>query len=359
MSKILPYSQQALDKSDINNVVKVLRSNFITQGPEINKFEKNFSKITNSKYSVSCANGTAALHIACQALGINEKSVVVTTPITFAASANCSQFMRSKILFADIDPKHSACLLKALKNIKKVKVDLVIVVHMCGHPADLKKFKKLKKKYKFKLIEDSCHALGGSYYKNNIGSCKFSDISTFSFHPVKPITTGEGGMINTNDLKIYKKLLLYRTHGIHKVSKNFKNKSLAFDKNGETNIWYYEMSNLGHNYRITDIQAALGSSQLKKLKLFINYRRKIAKEYNKLLKVNKFISTPYEDKNVRHAYHLYTILIDFKKLKVDRNFVMKELRKKGIGSQVLYIPLHYQPFYKNKKIKKIVSLQNF
>lgn len=359
MKSFLPYSKQFLDKSDIKSVVKTLKSNFITQGPEISNFEKNFSKFTDAKYSVACATGTAALHISCQAIDINKNSTVVTTPITFAASANCSQFLGAKILFADIDPKNFCMSPDSLEKIlKKNKVDLVIIVHMSGHPADLLKFKSLKKKYGFKLIEDSCHALGGSYLNHKIGSCEFSDISTFSFHPVKPITTGEGGMITTNDKKVFEKLLLFRTHGIHKVKSNFINKSLAFDKKGEANIWYYEMSNLGHNYRITDIQAALGNSQLKKLKLFTNRRRKIAYTYNKLLKENKFITTPLENKKVKHAYHLYTILVDFKKLKKERNLVMKELLMKGVGSQVLYIPLHFQPYYKKKKIKKIVSLKN-
>lgn len=357
--KISPYSKQSINKADIKNVVRILKSDFITQGPEILNFEKNFAKYVNSKYAVACNSGTAALHIACQALGINKKSNVITSTITFVASANCASFMGAKIFFSDVDPKSHCISVQDLESqLKTKKIDLVVVVHMAGHPADMKKIKKLKEKYNFKIIEDSCHALGGKYLNKKIGSCFYSDISTFSFHPVKPITTAEGGMITTNNKKIYKKLLLFRTHGIHKISNNFVNKKMAYDKNNKPNQWYYEMTELGHNYRITDIQAALGNSQLKRIDRFISHRRKIAKIYNKNLKKNKFLQLPIEDKNIKHAYHLYTILIDFKKLKKERNEIMSKLRAKKIGTQVLYIPVHLQPFYKKKEIQKKRHFKN-
>ncbi len=357
--KISPYSKQSIDNRDIKSVLKILKSDFITQGPEILKFEKNFAKYVNSKYAVACNSGTAALHIACQALGINKKSNVIAPTITFVASANCAAFTGAKIYFSDIETKTHCINVTDLENqLKKKKIDLVVVVHMAGHPAEMKKINQLKKKYKFKIIEDSCHALGGKYFNQKVGSCFFSDISTFSFHPVKPITTAEGGMITTNDKKIFQKLLLFRTHGISKISNNFENKNLAFDKKNRPNQWYYEMTALGHNYRITDIQAALGNSQLKRIDKFINHRRKIAKIYNQELRNNKFLQLPFEGKNIKHAYHLYTILVDFKNLKKERNQVMRELREKKIGSQVLYIPVHLQPFYRKKNLQKNKSFKN-
>lgn len=347
--RFLPYSRQSLDKSDINEVKKVLKSNFITQGPKILEFEKNFAKYVNSKYAVACATGTAALHMACQSLNISKDDNIITSPITFVASANCGEFVGAKTYFADIDHRNF-CIdpVNLEKILKKKKIKLVVVVHMTGHSADMQKIYSLKKKYDFKIIEDSCHALGGRYKNRKIGSCFFSDISTFSFHSVKPITTGEGGMITTNDKKIYRKLLKFRTHGIHKNSNEFRNKSMAFDNNGKPNMWYYEMSALGYNYRITDIQAALGNSQLKKINKFYKTRNEIAKIYNKGFSKNPLISTPKVFKDVKHAYHLYTIIIDFKRLKKTRNEVMLSLKKFNIGTQVLYIPVHLQPYYKKK-----------
>ena len=208
------------------------------------------------------------------------------------------------------------------------------------------------------MIEDACHALGGKYSKKKVGSCNYSDLSTFSFHPVKPITTGEGGMITTNNKTIYEKLLIFRTHGIHKNPIKFENNNIAFDKEGNPNRWYYEMSNLGYNYRITDLQAALGNSQLKKLDKFTSIRNKIAKIYNKGFKNNKFITIPTVQKHVKHAYHLYTILIDFNAINKSRNQVMSELAKINIGTQVLYIPVFLQPYYKKKYNYKVEKFQN-
>ena len=354
LKRFLPYGRQSLDNKDISAVCKVLKSDFITQGPEIINFEKNFAKYVGAKYAVACATGTAALHLSCLSLGINRKHNILTSPITFVASANCAEFVGAKTNFGDINLK-DYCLSPSYleKKLKKIKIDLVIVIHMCGHSADMKKIYALKKKYKFFLIEDACHALGGKFRGNKVGSCYYSDISTFSFHPVKPITTGEGGMITTNNKKIYEKLLIYRTHGIHKDKKKFTNKNLAFDKTGDVNRWYYEMIELGYNYRITDLQASLGNSQLKKIDKFTRKRNIIAKMYNKGFKENNLISTPRLEKNVKHAYHLYTLMIDFKKLKKTRNQVMTELANLKIGSQVLYIPVFLQPYYMKKyKINK-------
>ena len=274
---------------------------------------------------------------------------MITSPITFVASANCAQFVGADTHFADIDIENHCLSPSSLeKKLKIKKIDIVVIVHMSGHPADLENIYKLKKKYNFKIIEDACHALGAKYKNKKIGSCFYSDISTFSFHPVKPITTGEGGMVTTNSKEIYESLLKFRTHGIHKKKNNFLNQKMAFDKDGKVNEWYYEMTELGFNYRITDIQCALGISQLKKIDKFIKARRNIAKMYNLGFLKNKLIKTPLEDIKAKHAYHLYTILIDFKKLGKSRNQVMRELKNYNIGSQVLYIPVHLQPYYLKK-----------
>ena len=360
IKRFLPYSKQHISNKDIKKVVEVLKSNFITQGPEITNFEKEFAKYVGSKYAVACATGTAALHISCLSLGINKKSRILTTGVTFVATANCAEYLGAKVNFVDID-KNTHCI--SVKNLEKKlkngqKVNLVIVVHMAGHSADMKRIFRLKRKYNFKLIEDSCHALGGSYENYKVGSCKFSDISTFSFHPVKPITTGEGGMITTNNKKIYERLLLFRTHGIHKNPKKFINKKLGFEKKNQANRWYYEMTNLGYNYRITDIQAALGSSQLQRINAITSKRNKIAEFYNKEFKNYNGIVTPPKQRNIIHAYHLYTLLIDFKKFKISKNYFMTRLAQEGVGSQVLYIPVFLQPYYKKKYNYNIKNFPN-
>ena len=345
----LPYGLHYIDSIDRSEVLKVLKSGLITQGPEVKRFEDKFAKYVGSKYAVACASGTAALHMSCLALGINSKSRVLTSAITFVASANCAEYLGAKVDFVDVDEKTFCISVSELeKKLKKKKIDLVIPVHLSGHSSDMSKIYKLKKKYDFYIIEDSCHALGGKYNNFKVGSCKFSDISTFSFHPVKPITTGEGGMITTNNKKIYQKLLLYRTHGIHKNYTSFKHKKLAYDKNNQPNRWYYEMDLLGFNYKITDIQAALGKSQLRKINLFTKKRNQIARIYTKNFNNIKNLKTPFESKNVVHGYHLYTILIDFKKINLTKNKFMEYLQNNGIGSQVLYIPVFLQPYYKRK-----------
>ena len=347
--RFLPYSKQLIDKDDIAGVTKVLKSDFITQGPNIFNFEKKFANFVGAKYAVACATGTAALHISCLAMGITNKSAIATSPITFVASANCGEFIGAKTHFVDIEKNTNCISPKNLERLlKKKKINLVIAVHLAGHSSDMKKLYQLKKKYKFNLIEDACHALGGKFLGHKIGSCKFSDISTFSFHPVKPLTTAEGGMVTTNDKKLYDKMILYRSHGIHKNRFFFKNKRLALDKKKQTNKWYYEMSHLGYNYRMTDIQASLGITQLKKLKKFQRNRNKIAVKYNSFFKKLDNIKIPFVRKNVTHTYHLYTLLIDYKKINKTRNEVMSFLQKNSIGSQVLYIPVFMQPYYKNK-----------
>ncbi len=348
-SRYLPYGSQYIDSIDRDKILKVLKSDFITQGPEIKRFENKFAKFVGSKYAVACSSGTAALHMSCLALNINTKSKILTSAVTFVASANCAEYLGAKVDFVDIDKKTFCISTSELeKKLKKQKIDLVIPVHLSGHSSNMSEIYKLKKKYKFHIIEDSCHALGGKYKNFKVGSCKFSDICTFSFHPVKPITTGEGGMITTNNKKIYEKLLLYRTHGINKNNQFFENRLLAFDKNNQLNKWYYEMNLLGFNYRMTDIQAALGNSQLTKINKFTKKRNQIAKTYNESLNKIENLKIPFKDKNIIHTYHLYTIQINFEKFKLTKNKFMEYLHNNGIGSQVLYIPVFLQPYYKKK-----------
>jgi len=349
LKSFLPYSCQSIDENDINAVIKTLKSNFITQGPEISQFEKNFANYVGAKFAVACSNGTAALYIALRSLDFKKNQKIITAPITFLASANCSEFIGGDVVFADIDLSTFCISEKDLENkLKKYKIKVLVLVHYAGNSANLEKIKRITKRYNCKIIEDSCHALGGSYSNHKFGSSKFSNISTFSFHPVKPITTGEGGMITTNNKKIYEKLLLYRNHGMHKNINHFKNKSLAQTKKNQINPWYYEMEEFSYNFRITDIQSALGNSQLKKLDLFTKKRKQIAKIYDKGFSNNRFITTPKVNSNVSHAYHLYTILIDFEALNTTRHDFMHKLKNYNIGSQVLYIPLYHQPYYKKK-----------
>lgn len=349
IKRFLPYGRQTIEQKDIDEVVKVFESDFITQGPRTNEFEEQFAEYVGARYAVACNSGTSALHLACQAINLGKSGKLVTTPVTFLASANCAQFVGAETLFSDIEFDSYCLSVEKLEELLAIqKVDVVVPVHLAGHPSDMADIYELKKKYGFSIIEDACHALGGIYNDTKVGSCNYSDMSIFSFHPVKHITTGEGGAITTNNEKLYNKLLRFRTHGMHKDPTMFCNKELAFDNDGKQNLWYYEMLEVGQNYRITDIQCALGLSQLRKNDTFVEKRKEIALLYNKRFKNNSLITTPIEKSNVHHAYHLYTILIDFEKLGKSRNIVINELRDFNIGTQVLYIPVHLQPYYAKK-----------
>ncbi|MDB9760433.1 UDP-4-amino-4,6-dideoxy-N-acetyl-beta-L-altrosamine transaminase [Pelagibacteraceae bacterium] len=348
-NRFLPYSRQTIDNKDISSVIKYLKNDFITQGSNIKDFEKNFAKFVGSKYAVACSSGTAALHLACLALGLNKNSNLLSPTVSFLASANCAQFLGANTYFTDVENENFTISIDSLKKeLKKRKIDVVIAMHMGGQPADLEEIFNLQKKFNFKIIEDACHALGSKYKNTRIGSCKFSDISTFSFHANKVITTGEGGMITTNDKNIFEKILKLRTHGAHKNKREFENSNLALDEKGNSNMWYYEMKEVGYNYRLTSFQSALGNSQLKKINFFLKRKKKIAKLYRSLLKNNNLIKLLPENKNSITANHLFTLLIDFNRLGKSRNFIMNKLKLKGIGSQVLYIPLHLQPYYQKK-----------
>ena len=333
--KYVPYGKHWLDKKDIEEVIKVLNSDWITQGPKIKEFEEALCEYTGAKYAVAVSSGTAGLHIACLAAGIKEGDEVITSPITFVASANCILYCRAKPVFADIQEDTVNIDPKEIKKKLTKKTKAIIPVHFAGHPCDLEEIRKISKKHQLTVIEDACHALGAEYKGSKIGACKYSDMTVFSFHPVKSITTGEGGAVLTNNKRLYEKLIILRHHGIAKERRKFIKRL-----EGE---WYYEMQMLGFNYRITDFQCALGISQLKKLNKFIRKRRKLAKIYNEKLSKLSGIILPTERPYVKSSWHIYCIKV----AKTNwRRVIYERLRSMGIGVQIHYIPIYFHPFYK-------------
>jgi len=336
--KLLPYGHQWIDEKDIRAVSEVLRSDWITQGPKVVEFEKKFAEYVGARYAVALNSGTAALHAACFAAQIEKGDEVITTPITFAASANCVLYQGGIPVFADIgadtlniDP------VEIKKKITK-KTKALIPVDFTGLPVDLEKILKIAKDNNLVIIEDASHALGATYKGSKIGS--ISDMTIFSFHPVKHITTGEGGMITTDNEEFYERLKLFRTHGITKE----KDELLNYDGS-----WYYEMQELGYNYRLTDFQCALGLNQLKKIDRIIKRRREIVKKYNcefkdmpeiKIPQINPIDSNP--------AWHIYMIQVNLERLKIDRRKIFEALRAENIGVNVHYIPIHLQPYYQKR-----------
>ena len=338
----LPYGQQWIDDEDINEVIKVLKGDYLTTGPKISEFENRIAQYVGSKYAVAVSNGTAALHAACFAAGIKKGDEVITTPLTFAASANCILYQGGKPVFADIDfDTYNIDPNEIEKNITE-KTKAIIPVDFTGQPVDMDKIKDIAKKYGLIVVEDSAHALGAEYKGNKVGS--LSDITTFSFHPVKHITTGEGGMITTNDDKLYNKLKLFRTHGITRDITSLVNKNEG--------PWYYEQLELGYNYRITDIQCALGISQLNKLDKFLKKRQKIAQKYNSYLKNIDGVILPYQATYAKSSWHLYVIQLELEKFKVGRKTIFEALRVENIGVNVHYIPVYYHPYYQKLGYKK-------
>lgn len=330
----LPYGKQWLDDEDIETVVNVLKSDYLTTGPMIAKFEQTVADYVESKFAVAFSNGTAALHGACFAAGIGEGDEVITTPITFAASANCVRYVGGTVVFADIN--ENTYNIDSLEVEKKIteKTKAIIPVHFTGQPVDLEAIHDLAKKYNLIVIEDAAHALGAKYKGKKIGA--LSDMTMFSFHPVKHITTGEGGIITTNNEELYKKLLQFRSHGIT------RDKNLLKENHGP---WYYDMQFLGYNYRMTDIQAALGVSQMTKLDQFISRRKEIVKQYNEAFSKIDEIITPYQFPNCDSSWHLYIIQFNFDKLKTNRMTIFEELIKLNIGVNVHYIPVHTLSYY--------------
>lgn len=326
----IPYGRQCIEEDDIQAVVDVLRSDYLTTGPKVEEFEHIVAEYVGAKYAVAIANGTAALHAACYAAGIGPGDEVITTPITFAASANCVLYCGGTVVFADINPKTYNIDVEDIKRKITDRTKAIIAVHYTGQPCDMDGIHALARKHNLLVIEDAAHALGADYKGKRIGS--ISDMTTFSFHPVKHITTGEGGMITTNSKELYKRLKLFRTHGI--------TRDPGFMQKNEGD-WYYEQCNLGYNYRITDIQCALGISQMGKLDRFIERRRALAQKYNKAFHDYKYIICPYQEDGCNNSWHLYVVQVP----NHDRRAVFDKLRAEGIGVNVHYIPVYKFPYY--------------
>jgi UDP-4-amino-4,6-dideoxy-N-acetyl-beta-L-altrosamine transaminase len=370
--KSIPYGRQYITDDDIQAVTDVLKSDYLTQGPKIAEFENSFAKYIGCKYAVAVSNGTAALHLSALALNTKQGDKIITTPITFAASANCILYCRGEVVFADINPN------TYLLDINKVRELLIaapkgtykgiIPVDFAGYPINLEEYRELADEFGLWLIEDACHAPGGYFIdskgqKQNCGNGNYADLAIFSFHPVKHIATGEGGMITTNNEELYKRLLLLRTHGITKEVDLFQN-SIAFALGSQLQTpnsklqtfpgWYYEMQELGYNYRLTDFQAALGISQLKRANEGINQRKKIAQTYQAELKGKSYIKGQSGFLE-QHAYHLY--IIEIKNRKELYNF----LRENNIFTQVHYIPIHLMPYYRKFGWKEgdLVNAENY
>ena len=334
----IPYGRQSISEEDIQAVVEVLRSDYLTTGPKVAEFEQKVADYVGAKYAVAVSNGTAALHIACLAAGIGPGDEVITTPITFAASANCVLYCGGTPVFADI--KSDTYNIDPADIEKKIteKTKAIIPVHYTGQPCEMDAIHKIAKEHNLLVIEDGAQVISAEYKGQKIGA--LSDMTTFSFHPVKPVTTGEGGMVTTNDEELYKKLKLFHTHGITRES------DLLINNDGP---WYYEQQELGYNYRITDIQCALGISQMNRLDQFAAHRRALAKRYDELLKGVDGITIPYQHPDCLSSYHLYMIQVPANR----RKEIFCRLREAGIGVNVHYIPVYKLPYYQEHGYKDV------
>ena len=344
---IIPYGKHYIDQDDIDAVVNVLKYNNLTQGPAVKSFEDKLAKYVGAKYAVAVSSWTAGLHIACLAADVSSKDKVVTSPITFVASSNAALYCGATPIFSEIDSETiNMCPQKLIKTINaNPEVKVIIPVHYSGLSCNMKSIRKIADTKKLIIIEDAAHALGAKYEDGSmVGSCKYSDMTGFSFHPVKSIAAGEGGMITTNNYEIYLKLLRLRSHGINKLDDKFVNNNDAFT-NKLINPWYYEMQELGFNYRITDIQCALGESQLKKLDKFINRRIELAKRYDNAFHGIKKIKPIHLKYRHQSSHHLYVIRIDFTYYSISRAEFMRMLMEKRILTQVHYLPVTSHPFY--------------
>ncbi len=346
---MIPYGKQDIDQADIDSVINVLQSDFLTQGSQTPLFEKTVSDYCGADYGVAVNSATSALHIACMALNLGEGDYLWTSPNTFVASANCGLYCGAQVDFVDINPltynlspeELEKKLIQAKQDNKLPKI--VIPVHFAGQSCDMRKIHSLSQEYGFKIIEDASHAIGGKYLDQPIGGCQYSDITVFSFHPVKIITTAEGGLATTNDGGLSERMQLFRSHGVTRDPELMTKKA-----EGD---WYYQQVELGFNYRMTELQAALGVSQMERLDEFVTLRHKRQKRYDELLK-NLPVVTPYKDMDSYSALHLYPIQIQTDKVKNTRKEIFEALRKNNIGVNVHYIPVHTQPYYENIGFKK-------
>ena len=346
---MIPYGKQDITQADINAVVNVLKSDFLTQGPQVPAFENALMKATGADHALAVNSATSALHIACLALGLGAGDTLWTTPVTFVASANCGLYCGASVDFVDIDPATYNLCPKALEqklvHAKKEGVlpKVLVAVHLCGQPCDMKAIHALSIEYGFKVIEDASHAIGGRYLEQPIGSCEYSDITVFSFHPVKIVTTAEGGAALTNSKALADKMALYRSHGITRDE--------ALMENASHGGWYYEQVDLGFNYRMTELQAALGVSQMSRLSEFVSARHELAvRYYDKLASLP--IILPYQLPNTYSGLHLYVIRLNLNEISKTHKEVFDELRENGIGVNLHYIPVHLQPYYQKMGFKQ-------
>jgi len=337
--RFIPYGNHCIDSDDLRHIEAVLFSSRITQGPKVGEFEARLAKYCQAKYAVAVSSGTAALHIACLATGLKKGDEAITSPITFVATPNAAIYVGAKPVFADID--YDTVNIDPGQIEKRItrNTKVILPVHFAGLPCDMERIYRIAKERRFIVIEDASHALGAEYKAGEkwfkVGSCRHSNMAIFSFHPVKHITTGEGGAITTNSRKLYEKLITLRSHGIHKDKHTVR-----------IGPWYYEMRDLGFNYRISDFQSALGISQMNKLANFLKRRREIAKIYNRYFEGIDGIEVQRVDSGYISAWHLFILKIDYRRLHLKRQSLMNTLRKNGIGTQVHYIPVYRQPFYR-------------
>ena len=340
---MIPYGRQEVTQSDIDTVVNILKSDYLTQGPVVPQFELALQTHVGSKYSVAVNSATSALHIACLALGLGPGDYLWTTPISFVASANCGLYCGAQVDFVDIDLLTYNMSVEALSQKLELaeragKLPKVLIpVHLCGQSADMKAIHKLSQHYGFKIIEDASHAIGAKYCGEFVGNCRYSDITIFSFHPVKIITTAEGGMAVTNNESLAKKMSLLRSHGITRDQSSMTQKA--------DGPWYYQQIELGFNYRMTDLQAALGVSQIKRLDHYVARRHEIANQYNLLLK-DLPVKTPFQHPDSYSAFHLYVIRLDLDQIQVTHQAAFELLHARGIGVNLHYIPIYSHPYYK-------------
>lgn len=352
----LPYGRQSVDEDDIAAVAEVLRSDWLTTGPATEAFERELAETANARHAVACSSGTAALHLVSLALGLTQNDIAVVPAVTFLATANAPHLAGADIVFTDVNPETGLVtpetLQQALVNTTSAKA--VFAVHLNGQMAPVEALAALANEHSMHLIEDGCHALGGRYRCANgeegiVGDCRFSTATTFSFHPVKTITAGEGGAITTNDADLARQLRQLRNHGIEREPSRFRQPELARDADGSPNPWYYEMQSLGLNYRPSDIHCALGLSQLRKLSAFSARRRELMHLYDESIRELAPVVRPVPRvENGDLVLHLYAVLIDFDTAGTSRAAVMQALNKEGIGTQVHYIPVHQQPYYRER-----------
>lgn len=344
---MIPYGRHHIDEEDIAAVVAQMRSGWLTQGPKVEEFENAIKKYVGCKYAVAVCNGTAGLHIAAMAAGLTKGDLLLTSPMTFIASANAALYVNARPHFADI----SAETLNLSPSALKVELDanpdikIIVPVHFAGLPCEMLEIKSLADSANVVVIEDAAHALGSCYEDGGrVGNCAYSDMTVFSFHPVKAIAAGEGGMVTTNNEQLYRRLLRLRSHGINKLDDQFQHPEQA-------GPWYYEMQEVGYNYRITDIQSALALSQLKKLEKFISRRQVLAKQYDNAFENMKNFRPAQPQNRENSGLHLYTLRINFDEIQMSRTDLMLALRKKGVGSQVHYVPVPAHPYYRNMNFR--------